>query len=122
MNVEIQNITRGNVLCESVELAESFWARFHGLMCRRSLESGSGMLIEGDGSIHSAFMRFDFDAVFMNSDRIVVKLCDGVRPWRVRVAKGARAVLELPSGEIERRGVQLGDQLKLISFQPIETH
>lgn len=111
MYAQVFNDTRGTVLCESVQVADSFWTRFRGLMCKASLEPGNGMLIDGDGSIHSAFMRFNFDAVFMNSDRIVVKLCGDIAPWRVRAAKGAKSVLELPSGEIEHRGVQVGDQL-----------
>lgn len=69
------------------------------------------MLFRGESSIHSAFMRFQFDAVFMDRELRVVGLAERIPPWRVRAAKGARNILELAAGEISRRGVLVGDQL-----------
>jgi uncharacterized membrane protein (UPF0127 family) len=71
------------------------------------------MLLTPSPSIHSAFMRFEFDAVFLDRELRVIKLVERIRPWRAHSAKRARNVLELAAGEIQRRGVQLGDVLKV---------
>lgn len=108
---EIINETRGTVVCERTELADNPWKRFRGLLGRRELPPGSGMLIVPAPSIHSAFMRFEFDAVFLDREMRVVRLCPRIPPWRTRSARHARSVLELSAGEIEQRGLQVDDQL-----------
>jgi uncharacterized membrane protein (UPF0127 family) len=107
----IVNETRGNTVCERAEIADNPWTRLRGLLGRDSLAAGDGMLIVPAPSIHSAFMRFDFDAVFVDREMRVVKLAERIPPWRARSAKGARSVLELAAGEIATRGLQVGDQL-----------
>jgi uncharacterized membrane protein (UPF0127 family) len=108
---QVVNQTRGTVVCESTEVAATMVKRLRGLLGRSGLDHGSGMLFKGESSIHSAFMRFDFDAVFMDRELRVVKLATHIRPWRAVSAKRARNVLELAAGEIEHLGIQVGDQL-----------
>ncbi len=107
----IVNETQGNVVCERAEIADTPWRRLRGLLGRDELPAGHGMLIVPAPSIHSAFMRFEFDAVFVDRDMKVVKLSERIPRWRARSAKHARSVLELAAGEIAARGLQLGDQL-----------
>jgi uncharacterized membrane protein (UPF0127 family) len=108
----IVNRTRGDsVVCARVEVADSLWKRLRGLLGRASLAEGEGMLFRGESSIHSAFMRFRFDAVFMDRDLRVVGLAKDIPPWRARAARGARNILELGAGEISRTGLVIGDQL-----------
>jgi uncharacterized protein len=109
----ILSISRGNVICEEAEIADTPLRRLRGLLGRNALPAGSGMLLTPSPSIHSAFMRFEFDAVFLDRDLRVVKLVERIRPWRAHSAKRARNVLELAAGEIEHRGVQVGDILKV---------
>ena len=112
----------GNVVCERAEIANTLWLRFRGLLGRDSLPAGHGMLIEPEPSIHSAFMRFDFDAVFLSREFEVVKLVERIPPWRAHSAKGARRVLELAAGEIERRGIELGDVLAVVETAEVAEH
>lgn len=112
MEVTIVNRSRGEtVLCARARVAENPLTRLRGLLGRASLPAGEGMLFRGESSIHSAFMRFRFDAVFMDRELRVVGLAERIPPWRVRGARGARNVLELAAGEIARSGVTIGDQL-----------
>ena len=112
MALAIVNRTRGDsVVCARTELADTLLKRLRGLLGRGSLTAGDGMLFRGESSIHSAFMRFEFDAVFMDRQLRVVGVAERVPPWRVRAAKGARNILELAAGEISRTGVAIGDQL-----------
>ncbi|MGC9220313.1 MAG: DUF192 domain-containing protein [Solirubrobacteraceae bacterium] len=109
------NRSRGDaVVCAQTEMADNLLRRLRGLLGRASLAPGSGMFFAGESSIHSAFMRFDFDAVFMDRDMRVVGLAQQIVPWRVRAARGACNILELSSGEISHLGVQVGDQLAIV--------
>jgi uncharacterized protein len=111
---QVVNQTRGNVVCERTELAENLFTRMRGLLGRAGLDQGSGMLFRGESSIHSAFMRFDFDAVFMDRELRVIRVAGDIRPWKALGAKGCRNVLELAAGEAARLGIEVGDQLAVV--------
>ena len=113
MALTIVNRTRGDsVVCARTEVADNFWRRLRGLQGRASLAPGDGMLFRRErGSIHSAFMRFRFDAVFMDRELRVIALAERIPPWRLRAARGARNILELAAGEISRTGLAIGDLL-----------
>ncbi len=119
-----RNLTRGTVLAADLEIAESFWARFKGLMGRRSLPVGQALWLTGNG-IHMLFMRFPIDAVFLgrpmaDGDRRVVSIHRHVRPWIgiVPLVRGADGVLELPVGTIDASATQRGDTLRLAEGAP----
>ena len=101
----------GDVVCERCFLAETAFARLRGLLGRSGLSSGEGMLLRPASSIHTAFMRFAIDAVFLDRGDRVLKVAAELAPWRMAACKGARAVLELPAGEAQRRGLRPGVSL-----------
>jgi uncharacterized membrane protein (UPF0127 family) len=84
-----------------------------GLLGRSALRSGEGLLIRPASSIHTFFMRFAIDVVFIDRAGIVVKIVAALRPWRLAASRGARCALELGAGEAEARGIRIGDQLRL---------
>jgi uncharacterized protein len=101
----------GTVVCERCLLAETPLARLRGLLGRSGLATGEGLLLKPAGSIHTAFMRFAIDAVFLDRGNTVVKVASALRPWRTAACRGARSVLELPAGEASRRGLRPGVSL-----------
>ena len=101
----------GDVVVESCLLAETALTRSRGLLGRSGLSSGEGMLLRPASSIHTAFMRFPIDAVFLDRADRVLKVASDLRPWRTSGCRGARAVLELPAGEARRRGLRPGVSL-----------
>jgi uncharacterized membrane protein (UPF0127 family) len=103
----------GTVVCERVSLADSPLARMRGLLGRDGLDQGEGLLLRPASSIHTFFMRFPIDAVFLDRELAVVGIEDGIAPWRAASQRGAKAVLELPAGESSRRGIAVGDRLTL---------
>ena len=84
-----------------------------GLLGRRGLDEGEGLLIRPTGSIHMFFMRFAIDAVFLDRELRILKIVPDLKPWRVAASKGAKQVLEMGSGEAARRGLEPGQQLVL---------
>lgn len=108
------NLTRGSVICEQLEIADRAGRRMRGLLGRESLEPGEGMLLQPAPSIHTAFMRFAIDAVFMDGTLGVTKIVPGLRPWRMAAAHRSWGVVELAAGEVKRRGIAIGDQLGVV--------
>jgi uncharacterized protein len=103
----------GRVVCARCVVADSFLTRLRGLLGRRELPRDEGLLINPCSSIHTWFMRFPIDVVFLDRDLGVVRVAPNVRPWRLRWGKGARQVLELAAGEVAERGIAAGDRLTL---------
>ena len=101
----------GNVVCERCLLAETPLARLRGLLGRSDLPAGEGLLLRPAGSIHTAFMRFPIDAVFLDRADKVLKVAHELPPWRMAGCRGARAVLELSAGEASKRGLHTGVSL-----------
>jgi uncharacterized protein len=101
----------GAVVCEHCEVPESAFGRARGLLGRRGLEPGGGMLIDRAGSVHMFFMRFPIDVVFLARDRTVVGVKHRLAPWRVAGARHAVASLELPAGRAAEVGIEKGDSL-----------
>jgi uncharacterized protein len=101
----------GTIVCERCLLAETALTRMRGLLGRRELPSGEGILLKPASSIHMAFMRFAIDAVFLDRELRVVRVAADVKPWRAAAARGAKSVLEIPAGEAARRGLKVGDRL-----------
>jgi uncharacterized membrane protein (UPF0127 family) len=102
----------GVVVCEECLVAATPFTRLRGLLGRKSLPSGQGILLRPAASIHTFFMRFAIDAVFLDEELRVVAIAADLRPWRAAGKRGARAVLELPAGECARRGLAVGDQVR----------
>jgi uncharacterized membrane protein (UPF0127 family) len=108
----VRNAERGAVLATRARLASSITSRFFGLMGRKRVEEGGGMLLTRSSSIHSFFMRFRFDAIFLDKQDRVVKVVPAMRQWWVAFGgRGAKHTLELPAGVAEATGTQVGDTL-----------
>ena len=85
-----------------------------GLLGRKELPRGEGMLLRPAASVHTAFMRFPIDVVFLDKELRVVHVEHSVPPWRAVRGKGAKMVVELAAGECSRLDVEIGDVLTLI--------
>jgi uncharacterized protein len=103
----------GSVVCEHCLLADTALLRLRGLLGRRELPAGEGVLLTPAASIHTWFMHFPIDVVFLESDFTVLGMRESVKPWRMSGWRGARSVLELPAGTCELRRIRPGDRLSL---------
>ena len=101
----------GGPVCRA-RVASSFRSRFRGLMLTGSLAPGTGLLFPRTSSVHTHFMRYPIDVVFLDGGDRVVRIASALRPWRFAAAREAVAVLELGAGECARLGVAVGDELR----------
>ena len=88
----------GRVVCEQCTVADRLLARARGLLGRSRLPAGEGLLLRPAPSIHTWFMRFPIDAVFLDRELRVLAVRRELGPGRMARARGARAVLELAAG------------------------
>jgi uncharacterized protein len=98
----------GIEVCGDCRVADSFAARLRGVLGARGLEAGEGLMIPRTSSVHTHFMRFAIDVVFVDGQGRVAKIVRGLRPWRFAGVRGARDVLELPAGHCDRVGLREG--------------
>jgi uncharacterized protein len=92
--------------------AETFFSRGIGLLGRGGLPEGEGLLIKPCYQVHTMFMRFTIDVVFLDKSDCVIEICRGLRPWRISpIVWKAKSVLEMGNGGADR--IQIGDQLKI---------
>jgi uncharacterized protein len=114
MTLALINQRTDEALADRVEVAVTRRDRRKGLLGRSSLEPASALIIAPCFSIHTMFMRFDIDAVFVDEDGRVVKVVRDMTPWRIAVDPTAHAVVELPAGSLRDRQVNVGDRLYLL--------
>jgi uncharacterized protein len=110
--VEHVDLTRtdGGFVCRA-GVASSFSARLRGMMLTASLKPGTGLLFPRTSSVHTHFMRYPIDVVFLDRERRVLSIRDTLKPWRFASARGAAAVLELAAGTCARIGLAVGETL-----------
>ena len=102
----------GRIVCQRCEVANTVLARARGLLGRKNLPSGTGLLIRPAFSIHTLFMRFPIDAVFLDRSGSIVDVVRRLKPWRAATRLRARAVLELRSGEADKVTLRIGERLE----------
>ena|SRR5215831_5952015 len=110
----VVNKSSGCVLGQAIERADTSKTRRQGLLKRSGLQKGEGLWIVPCEAIHTFFMGFEIDVVFLDRQKRVVKLIDRLRPWRLAMSWRARTVLELPPGTIAESGIRRGDELEFI--------
>ena len=104
----------GRVVATAVRTADGAWGSFKGLMLQKALPAGHGLLFRPARGVHTHFMRFPIDLVFLDESNRVVKIREAMRPWRFDLTKAA-GVIEMSAGAARAAEVQVGDVLR---FEP----
>lgn len=112
------NVTRGSVLATHMEVAASGPKRRKGLLGRTSLPPGEGLWIVPCESVHTFFMRFPIDLVYLDRENRIRKVRNAVGAWRLSVCFSAHSVLELPAGAVRGSETRRGD---IVEFTPVDS-
>ena len=110
-DLQLVNVERGTVVAGRVVAAFDSETRRRGLLGRDGMPEDEALIIAPCNGVHTFFMRFAIDIVFVAKDGRVVKACRRVRPWRMALAWRAFAVIEGAPGLIERSGTRPGDRV-----------
>jgi uncharacterized protein len=113
--LKVVNLSNGAELVNNLSTADTFFKRLKGLMFSKKLPAGHGLLIEPCQSIHTFFMNYSIDVLYLGKDLEIVGLDETVRPAKVgKYQKRAVSVLELPAGTIRKTGTKIGHYLLTI--------
>jgi hypothetical protein len=110
--LRVTNLTSGAVLATSLEVADTAPRRNKGLLGRTGLEPGGGLWIAPCESVHTFFMQFPIDLVYLDRKNRVKKVRERVPAWRISVCLSAHSILELPPGTIRATMTQPGDTVE----------
>jgi len=113
--LSLVNQRTDEALAQHVEVAVTRRARRKGLLGRDGLGSSCALILAPCAAIHTMFMRFDIDAVFVDDDGRTVKVVRRLAPWRIAADATAHAVVELPAGSLNDDDVAIGDRLYLLA-------
>lgn len=108
----IRNQTRQTVLADAAELADTSEKRRTGLLKHTSLAPGQGLWIVPCESVHTFFMKFPIDIVYLDKKLKVKKVRHAVPAWRLSACLSAHSVLELPAGAAAQAKTEVGDVLE----------
>lgn len=115
--LKVWNLTRQTVVAHCVEVADNGASRRKGLLGRDDLPSGEGLWIVPCESVHTFWMKFPIDLVYLDRNKRVKKVRSGVSPWRLSACLSAHSVLEFASGTIHATQTKPGDSLE---FSPVD--
>lgn len=114
--MRLLNAATKQTLVPELEVAENFFARLKGLLGRDGLKETQALWIHRCNSIHTFFMRFAIDLIFVNRDLVVTKTVTNVRPGRLVFAGwNSASVIELKAGFLDKNPVKVGDKLHVDS-------
>lgn len=118
-NAQLREKKTERVVVPSLEVAGSLWAQSVGLMGREVFEAGAGLLIPHCSAIHTAFVRFPIDVIFLDKHLTAVRLVPALAPWRiVGFVRGAKSVVELPAGTLRQKQIVVGQQFTVSLSAP----
>ena len=101
------------MLAQGAEVADTSAKRRTGLLKHSRLEPGDGLWIVPCESVHTFFMKFPIDLVYLDKTRKVRKVRKAVPAWRLSACFSAHSILELPAGTIEESKTAVGDELEI---------
>jgi len=112
--IEILNATRNTCLATRARVADTSWSRARGLIGTPALPPGQALLIDPSMGIHTCFMSYPIDVVYVDQSDRVVDVDEAMPPWRLgKLRFRAVYVIELPAGAVGKTGTQPGDHLNL---------
>ena len=117
MTIMVRNQTRNTVLADAADVADTSEKRRTGLLKHTGLEPGQGLWIVPCESVHSFFMKFAIDLVYLDRHKKVKRVRHRMVPWRMSACLTAHSILELPAGVVAATGTQKGDQLEIVEQQ-----
>lgn len=112
--LKVVNATRGTIVATRLEVAGTGKTRRKGLLGRDRLDAGEGLWIVPCEGVHTFFMRFPIDLIYLDRRNQIRKIRSNVGAWRLSICLWAHSVLELPAGTVQRTVTQCGDKLDIL--------
>ncbi len=110
---QVFNLSKGTVLAQQAQIASSLGQRMKGLLGKDSLAANEALVLKPCSSIHTFFMRFAIDVLFLDKNMRIIRLLENIPPNRLSpVIWASRMAIELPAGKIGQTNTQSGDRIE----------
>ncbi len=115
--MKVYNSTQNSLIADDVKIAKNFITRSIGLIPKKNLPHNEGLLIKPCCSIHTFFMKFDIDVLFVNKKNEVTALYESVKPYRILpIHPDSSYVIEFAAGSISKKNISKGDLITISSW------
>lgn len=112
--MKVYNSSKNNLIADEVRVAQNFFTRSFGLLLKKSLSESEGLIIKPCCSIHTFFMKFAIDVLFINKKNEIVALYENIKPHRILpIHLNSYYVIELPSGSISAKNIEKGNLINI---------
>ncbi len=102
-----------DLIVPSLSEARSFKDRLVGLMFRRTMNTTEAIYFPNCRQVHTMFVRFPIDLIFINKDFSVVRIIHKMKPYRISpIVFNAYGVIEVTPGFIKKVKIKIGEKLK----------
>ncbi len=113
--MKVVNLRNNVLLADKAVIADNFLKRLIGLLDRNTLQEGEGLILKPSNSIHTCFMRFAIDVLFLDRNNQIIAMLPSLKPFRLSaVYFKSLLTIELPSGVIEKTMTSIGDIISIL--------
>lgn len=113
--IEIKNITKNKIIVDNGYMANTFLTRLKGLLGKREIEDNEGICIYPCKSVHTFFMQFPIDIVFIDRDNKIIHITENLRHYRIsKYVKNAEYVIEIGGSKSKKKDIEVGDEIDII--------
>jgi hypothetical protein len=110
---QIVNTTQNKIIAKNAKIANNYFQRLKGLMFIRGMRGFDSLIFFNAPAIHTCFMRFAIDVVFLNKDNQIIKLVENMSPGKAVNCFQAKTTLELNTGVIDAMNMKINDKLSI---------
>jgi len=107
------SVRDGILISKKALLADTFLSRLIGLTFRKTMPEDEALIFYKAPAIHTFFMRFSFDLVFLDRENKIMRICESIKPNRQVFCLGSTTTIEFPPGTVSRKSLKVGDVLEL---------
>jgi len=104
----------GKIIATRVKIADTFLTRLKGFLGRDSITHEEVLIIKPCNSVHTCFMKFPIDVIFIDGDGKILSMKKNMKPFRIKITPGAASVIELHPGVIDENLITVGSMVELI--------
>ncbi len=104
---------KGTLISSKTRIASGFWPRLKGLMFDKAMDEKEALIFHNAQAIHTSFMRFAIDIVFLDKSNRIIKIYEAVKPWKMVFCPHSALTIELPAYRAKRRSLGIGDTLQI---------
>jgi uncharacterized membrane protein (UPF0127 family) len=120
MTYSIVEKNKQNIISQEGQVANTFFKRLVGLMFKKSIGPEYALIFYNATSIHTFFMRFPIDIIFLDKNNQIIRISQALKPWRMVFCSHSKVTIELPAHKTKENSSKVGDFLEILPKKPLK--